>query len=160
MTKSVYSTIIFFILAILFTILVMPYLPIFLRPNLILAFIILCSFHIGFQKSIWHWIIGGILLDNFTLFKLPVNSIIFISLFIVMIIFSKTFDYTTQMSKMVTSYLLISLYYISWFFINWIALQKVNWLLFLYLIETLLAWSLMFKLTSKTGYNEKALHII
>jgi cell shape-determining protein MreD len=157
MFKSSWSVILLFVLTIAFTILVLPYLPIFLRPNLILAFIILCSFLIGFQKSIWYWIIGGIILDSFILFKWPINSIIFIGLFVILIFFAKTFDYTTRMSKIIMSLILIFIYYATWFLIDWMALKKINIYLFLYLIETIIVFEIIFKLIYKNHREEKTL---
>lgn len=157
MSKTHWFIVGLFILTIVFTILVTPYLPIFLRPNLILAFIIFCSFTIGFQKSIWYWIIGGILLDNFISFKLPINSLIFIGLFFIMLIFAKTFDYTTKMSQVVMALLLIGIYYLTWFLINIFALHKVNNLLFLYLIETIIIFGMIFKWVYKRYREEKTL---
>jgi rod shape-determining protein MreD len=155
MSKPNIYAIISFVFTVLFTILILPHLHILFRPNLILVFIILFSFNLGFQNSIWFWIIGGIILDSFISSYFPINSVIFIGLFALLLLFSKLFDYSTKMSKIVTAFILISIYYLSWFFIGVIFLKQQNNDLFIYLLETLILFALIFKIKNKDKRNEK-----
>lgn len=155
MQKTKLFTLLKFIFVVLFTILILPHLSIFIRPNLILVFCILLAFNSGFENSIWYWIIGGIILDSFISSRLPINSIIFILLFILILFFSKVFDYSTKMSRVVTATILISSYYFSWFFIDLIFLKKQNFDLAIYLLETLIVFVSIFKIQNKGKKNEK-----
>ena len=144
-----------FLAVILFTILILPHLPIIFRPNLLLIFCILFAFLAGLEKIIWYWIISGIVLDSFISSNFPVNSAIFIALFILILFFSKVFDYSTKMSQLLTASILISLYYFSFFIIDFVFLKKQNFTLFIYLIETLAIFVIFFKIKNKEKRNEK-----
>jgi len=155
MSRQTLFSILTFFLVVLFTILVMPHLGMIFRPNLLLVFVILFSFTLGFQNSIWFWIISGVILDNFISSNFPINSVIFIILFILLLFFSKVFDYSTKMSQVVTAFILISIYYFSWFFIDLLAFKKQSNILFVYLLETLIFIIIFFKIKNKDRYNEK-----
>ncbi len=153
MQISKITALISYVFIVLLTILILPHLPIYFRPNLILISCLMFSFGLGFSQSIWFWIIGGIILDSFIVSVFPINSVIFISLFVLILLLSKTFDYTTKMSQIVVSSILISIYYITWFIIEISFYKKQNYNFLIYLIETILLFIFIFKIKNKN--NEK-----
>ncbi len=107
------KNILFFVLAILLTFILLPNISIYLRPNLILIFLISLYLKIGFAKSIWFWVAGGIILDSLNAISFPINTILFISFFVISFLFKNIFEYETLMSKIITGFIFISIYFLS-----------------------------------------------
>jgi len=107
MSKNIF----FFIITIFLTFAVLPNVNIFVRPNLILIFLITLSLKIGFQKSIWYWIFGGLILDSINAIKFPINSFLFVLCFLLSFLLQGIFEYKTFMSKIVTGLIFVTIYF-------------------------------------------------
>ena len=146
-----------FFIVILCSLLILPNLTSYLRPNLILIYVLLFAFKLGFLNSILYWILGGIFLDSFIANNFPINSVIFIGLFSFSFVFSKIFDFETKMSKIVMAFIFIVLYYLAWFSIYKIETKNFNFNLILYCLETFVLFLFIFNINSKKSLNEKLL---